>query len=65
MDRTQNAVQRMLAALDAPAYDLGVRSERGMLPGLANLSANGVLARDSPPEGPQCAGRAHLYPASR
>ena len=45
MDRTQNAVQRMLAALDAPAYDLGVRSERGMLPGLANLSANGVLAR--------------------
>jgi hypothetical protein len=35
----------MLAALDAPAYDLGVRSERGMLPGLANLSANGVLAR--------------------
>ena len=34
MDRTQNAVQRMLAALDAPAYDLGVRSERGMLPGL-------------------------------
>ena len=45
MDRTQNAVQRMLAALDAPAYDLGVRSERGMLPGLANLSASGVLAR--------------------
>ncbi len=34
MDRTQNAVQRMLAALDAPAYDLGVLSERGMLPGL-------------------------------
>ena len=45
MDRTQNAVQRMLAALDAPAYDLGVLSERGMLPGLANLSASGVLAR--------------------
>ena len=45
MDRTQNAVQRMLAALDAPAYDLGVRSERGMLPGLSNLSASQVLAR--------------------
>ena len=45
MDRTQNAVQRMLTALDAPAYDLGVRSERGMLPGLANLSASEVLTR--------------------
>ena len=27
MDRTQMAVERMLAALDAPAYDLGVLSE--------------------------------------
>jgi hypothetical protein len=35
----------MLAALDAPAYDLGVRSERGMLPGLANHPAQTVLAR--------------------
>jgi len=45
MDRTMNAVERMLAALDAPAYDLGVRSERGMLPGLANHPAQTVLAR--------------------
>ena len=45
MDRTRNAVERMLAALDAPAYDLGVRSERGMLPGLANHPAQTVLAR--------------------
>ena len=45
MDRTQMAVERMLAALDAPAYDLGVLSERGMLPGLANLAPSGVLAR--------------------
>ncbi len=45
MDRTQIAVERMLAALDAPAYDLGVLSERGMLPGLANLAASGVVAR--------------------
>jgi hypothetical protein len=35
----------MLAALDVPAYDLGVRSERGMLPGLANHPAQTVLAR--------------------
>ena len=45
MDRTQIAVERMLGALDAPAYDLGVLSERGMLPGLANLVASGVMAR--------------------
>ena len=45
MDRTQIAVERMLAALDAPAYDLGVLSERGMLPGLANLAASGVMSR--------------------
>jgi hypothetical protein len=45
MDRTKNAVERMLAALDAPTYDLGVRSERGMLPGLANYPAQTVLAR--------------------
>jgi len=45
MDLTRNAVERMLAALDAPAYDLGVRSERGMLPGLANHPAQTVLAR--------------------
>jgi len=45
MDRTQIAVERTLAALDAPAYDLGVLSERGMLPGLANCTAQAVLAR--------------------
>ena len=45
MDRTQIAVERMLAAFDAPAYDLGVLSERGMLPGLANLAASGVMSR--------------------
>ncbi len=45
MDRTKNAVERMLAALDAPAYELGVLSERGMLPGLASLAVNEVMAR--------------------
>ena len=45
MDRTQNAVERMLEALDAPAYDLGILSERGMLPGLSNLIAAGVFSR--------------------
>jgi hypothetical protein len=45
MDRTLVAVQRMLGALDAPAYDLGILSDRGMLPGLSNLPAEGVLSR--------------------
>jgi hypothetical protein len=45
MDRTQIAVEHMLGALDAPAYDLGVLGVRGMLPGMANLVASGVMAR--------------------
>jgi hypothetical protein len=39
------AVERMLGALDGAAYDLGVLSERGMLPSLANLPASAVMAR--------------------
>jgi hypothetical protein len=35
----------MLTALEASAYDLGILSDRGMLPGLSNLPADGVLSR--------------------
>ncbi len=63
--RTRNAVERMLAALDAPAYDLGVLSERGMLPGLANrprrLFSPGIPLLKAH----NARGRAHLHPASR
>jgi hypothetical protein len=45
MDRTLVAVERMLGALDAPAYDIGILSDRGMLPGLSNLPAGSVLSR--------------------
>src|SRR5579863_10385558 len=45
MDRTLIAVRNMLAALDAPAYDIGILSDRGMLPGLSNLPAHLVLSR--------------------
>lgn len=45
MDRTLIAVQSMLVALDAPDYDLGILSDRGMLPGQSNLPADGVLSR--------------------
>ena len=60
MDRTRNAVERMLGALDAPAYDLGVLSERGMLPCLANLAASGVMSR-IPLLKAQNARGAHIY----
>src|SRR5271156_1587039 len=45
MDRTLIAVHNMLAALHSPAYDIGVLSDRGMLPGMSNLSAAKVLSR--------------------
>ena len=45
MDRTLIAVRNMLAALDAPAYDIGVLSDRGMLPGLSNLPAHLIMSR--------------------
>jgi RepB DNA-primase from phage plasmid len=45
MGRTFIAVRNMLAALDAPAYDIGVLSDRGMLPGLSNLPAHLIMSR--------------------
>src|SRR5580658_3732411 len=45
MDKTFIAVRNMLAALDAPAYDIGILSDRGMLPGLSNLPARLVVSR--------------------
>ena len=36
---TESTVRNMLTAIEAPLYDIGVLSERGMLPGL-----NGMLA---------------------
>jgi hypothetical protein len=45
MDRTLVAVQKMLGALEAPAYDIGILSDRGMLPGLFNLPAESVFSR--------------------
>jgi RepB DNA-primase from phage plasmid len=45
MDRTLIAVRKMLAALDAPAYDIGILSDRGMLPGLSDLPPDVVMSR--------------------
>jgi hypothetical protein len=40
---TESTVRNMLTAIHAPLYDVGVLSERGMLPGL-----NGMLAAAVP-----------------
>jgi hypothetical protein len=45
MDRTLVAVRNMLGALDAPVYDIGVLSDRGMLPGLSNLPPQLIMSR--------------------
>ena len=43
MDRTESTVRNMLTAIEAPLYDVGVLSERGMFPGLDGISAAAVL----------------------
>ena len=45
MDRTESVVRNVLQAIEAPLYDVGVLSERGMLPGLDGLSASAVIER--------------------
>ena len=60
MDRTFVAVQKMLDALDAPAYDIGILSDRGMLPGQSNLPTESVLSRLSLLKAHNACG-AHIY----
>jgi hypothetical protein len=45
MDKTESTVRNMLTAIEAPLYDVGVLSGRGMLPGLDAISAAAVLGR--------------------
>ena len=45
MDKTESAVRKMLTAIEAPFYDVGVLSDRGMLPCLDCISAAAVLDR--------------------
>ncbi|AFL89278.1 hypothetical protein Terro_3046 [Terriglobus roseus DSM 18391] len=45
MDRTETVVRNMLQAIEAPLYDVGVLSDRGMLPGLDGITGDAVLAR--------------------
>ena len=45
MDRTKLIVCRMFQAIEAPLYDIGALSARGMLPGLDGLPATTVLEK--------------------
>ena len=45
MDRTESTVRNMLAAIEAPLYDVGVLSDLGMLPGLDGISGDAVIER--------------------
>src|SRR5215469_285126 len=45
MDRTIIAVHKMLDALAATSYDVGILSDRGMLPGHAILTKEAILAK--------------------
>jgi RepB DNA-primase from phage plasmid len=45
MDKTESAVRNMLTAIEAPLYDVGVLSDRGMLPRLDGIPAAAVLDR--------------------
>ena len=45
MDRTESTVRNMLSAVDALLYDVGVLSDRGMLPGFDGVPAAALLDR--------------------
>src|ERR1700736_2186970 len=43
MDKTESTVRNILTAVEAPLYDIGILSDRGMLPGLDSIPAAAVL----------------------
>ena len=45
MDRAEMTVRNMLAAVEAPLYDIDVLRDRGMLPGLDAIPGAAVLDR--------------------
>jgi len=57
---TESTVCNMLTAIEAPLYDIGVLSERGMLPGLDGMLAAAVPDRLSLLKHRQAHG-SHIY----
>ena len=60
MDRTEAAVQKTLAAVDAPLYDIGILTDQGMFPRMDALTAAQCIARVRYLKHRNAAG-AHIY----
>ena len=45
MEKTEEAVRKTLAAVDAPLYDIGILTDRGMFPRMEALSASECMNR--------------------
>jgi hypothetical protein len=45
MDRTEVTVRNVLTAREAPLYDAGLLSDRGMLPGLDGIPEEGCSTK--------------------
>src|SRR5260370_8309676 len=45
MDKTESTGRIMITAIEAPLFDVGVLSDRGMLPGLDSIPTAAVLDR--------------------
>ena len=45
MDKTEQTIRNMLRAIEAPLYDVGVLSDRGMLSGLDAIASADTIAR--------------------
>lgn len=60
MNTTESIVRRILNAVEAPSYDIGVLSQRGMLPGQEAICQEEVIAR-LPLLKRRNARRSHIY----
>ena len=45
MGRTEEVVRKTLAAVEAPLYDIGILTDRGMFPRMEGLSASQCMSR--------------------
>ena len=60
MDKTESTVRVMLTAIETPLYDVGVLSERGMLPGLDGIVMPRLRKLADCPEATGATGKLHL-----
>jgi hypothetical protein len=63
MDKTESTVRNMLTAIEAPLYDIGVLSDRGMLPGIDGIPAASGTRPAFAAQIPQRSRLPYLHPA--